>query len=241
MPTLHEIVEETTNTASLVWVTPEADKHIAYLARVSNNKATPEDPAEKLIAYLIRNKHWSPFEMASMCVKIETTRDISAQILRHRSFSFQEFSTRYAEVEDLVFAKECRFQGATNRQSSLTTQEIRALREDATPDAEINGHPLDETVAYFDAVIHETRVRSMEAYRELLDRGVAKEVARAVLPIGLMPTKLYMTGTIRSWLHYVELRATSHTQAEHRVIAEAVLCLLREHLPSTFKAWEQSQ
>lgn len=200
----------------LKWYTPQGDKMIAHMARVSNSKATDSDPAERLIGYLIRNKHWSPAEMASVCLEISTQRDISAQILRHRSFSFQEFSTRYAQVEKLLYSTECRFQGTTNRQSSKTFDDLVA---EHGPVPGVNGELAEETVSYFDAVVNETRTRSMEAYEELLRRGVAKEVARRILPIGLMPTRLYMTGTLRSWVHYLSLRMAPSTQTEHRVIA----------------------
>lgn len=211
---------------STIWATPKGDQSIAYLARVSNSKAQPDDPGHKLIEYLLRNHHWSPFEMASLTLEIRTQRDISAQILRHRSFSFQEFSTRYAEVEELLAVTECRFQDTTNRQSSFTMDQLTG---DFVDDAEA-------TVAYFDAVINETRTRSLEAYAELLRRGVAKEVARRILPIGLIPTKLYMNGTVRSWLHYCSERTKPGVQKEHRMIAIHALNELFMSYPQTVKA-----
>lgn len=219
---------------STIWATPNGDVNIAYLARVSNSKATPDDPGERLIGFLLRNHHWSPFEMSSLCLEIRTQRDISAQILRHRSFSFQEFSTRYAAVEELLAVTECRFQDTKNRQSSLTLAEYLTdgrCHEDMTDEAGAEG-----TAAYFDAVVNETRVRSLEAYQELLRRGVAKEVARRILPIGLMPTKLYMTGTVRSWLHYCAERVKPGVQKEHRVIAIHALNELFRNFPMVTKA-----
>lgn len=219
---------------STIWVTPNGDTNIAYLARVSNSKAQPGDPGDKLVGFLLRNHHWSPFEMSSLCLEIRTQRDISAQILRHRSFSFQEFSTRYAAVEELLAVTECRFQDSKNRQSSLTLAEYLTdgrCHEDMTDEAGAEG-----TAAYFDAVVNETRVRSLEAYQELLRRGVAKEVARRILPIGLMPTKLYMTGTVRSWLHYCSERTKPGVQKEHRVIAIHALNELFKAYPMVTKA-----
>lgn len=216
---------------STIWATEDGDKRIAYLARVSNSKATPDMPSHRLISYLLRNKHWSPLEMASACLEIRTQRDISAQILRHRSFSFQEFSTRYAEVEELLAVTECRWQDPKNRQSSRTFDQ---MAENAGTTGEVEY--LEATIAYFDAVVNETRVRSLEAYQELLRRGVAKEVARRILPIGLMPTKLYMTGTVRSWLHYLSLRLHPHTQKEHRMVAFGVYRELCKSFPDTVGA-----
>lgn len=206
---------------STVWATPDGDKNIAYLARVSNPKAQPNDPGTRLIGFLLRNHHWSPFEMASLCLEIRTQRDISAQICRHRSFSFQEFSTRYADVEDLLAVVECRFQDDANKQNSFS---LAAM-------AEMNSNENEETVAYFDAVVNETRTRSLEAYQELRRRGVAKEVARRILPIGLIPTKMYMTGTVRSWLHYCAERVKPGVQKEHRLIAIHVLQQLWLNFP----------
>ena len=221
----------------LKWYTPQGDAMIAHMARVSNSKATPDDPAQSLIGYLLRSHHWSPFEMANLCLEIETQRDISAQILRHRSFSFQEFSTRYAAVEELLHSTECRWQDPKNRQSSRTFDD---LVEEHGPWPEVNGELAEATVSYFDAVVNETRVRSMEAYEELLRRGVAKEVARRILPIGLMPTRMYMNGTVRSWLHYVSERTKPGVQKEHRAIAQEAANILRRCFPWTFAAAVES-
>lgn len=230
---------------STIWATPQGDQQIAYLARVSNSKAKPDDPGEKLIGYLLRNHHWSPFEMANLTLEIRTQRDISAQILRHRSFSFQEFSTRYAEVEDLLAVTECRWQGKTNRQSSTTLEQILEEVEIASaergdePDSSMVEKATDKltgTQSYFDAVVNETRVRSLEAYEELLRLGVAKEVARRILPIGLIPTRIYMNGTVRSWLHYCSERVKPGVQKEHRVIAIHALNELFKAYPMVVKA-----
>lgn len=231
---------------SLIWATDE--QHIAYLARVSNTKAAPDDPGEKLIAYLLRNHHWSPFEMASMCVEINTTRDITNQIIRHRSFSFQEFSTRYADVEELTYYKECRFQDDKNRQNSFEAskrlERLSAEREDPhRPSADIL-REIDEvqaTLSYFDAVVNETRTRSMEAYQELRRRGVAKEVARCILPFGLLPSKIYMAGTVRSWIHYLQERTKPGVQKEHREIALAVKGVFDSAYPMVSSAIGLSQ
>lgn len=214
---------------SLQWVTPNADKHIAYLARVSNTKATPDQPSAKLISYLLRNHHWSPFEMASMCIEINTTRDITNQIIRHRSFAFQEFSTRYADVEVLETWRECRFQDEKNRQNSFTAEEVDGLTRTRS---------INEDVRWWEARIAELSATSSELYSEARRRGIAKEVARAVLPFGLLPSKIYMAGTIRSWLHYIGERTKPGVQKEHREMAVACGELLRANLPDTWAAYE---
>jgi thymidylate synthase (FAD) len=201
---------------SLKWATPDGDKMIAHMARVSNPKATPDDPAEKLISYLLRHHHWSPFEMASMCVEINTTRDITAQILRHRSFSFQEFSTRYADVEELEDFRECRFQDDKNRQNSFEVQPGTVGAQDA---------------AWWDAEVKWLAEHAGNVYAAARERGIAKEVARCILPIGLIPSKLYMTGTVRSWLHYCAERMKPGVQKEHREVAEACWRILGQQFP----------
>jgi thymidylate synthase (FAD) len=196
------------------------------MARVSNPKATLDDPSAKLIKFLIRNRHWSPFEMVNLCLEIHTERDISAQILRHsKEFRFQEFSTRYAEVEDLRWSTECRFQDNKNRQNSIEYD------PDKHDDPEV-----EKTVSYFDAVVNETRERSLEAYRELLERGVAKECARRILPIGLCPTVMYINSNLRGWIHYLAERTKSGVQKEHREIALAVEPIFAEHFPMVWDA-----
>lgn len=213
------------------WATPDGDRLIAHIARVSNRKATIDDPSSKLIKYLIRNRHWSPFEMVNLCLEIHTERDISAQILRHsKEFRFQEFSTRYAEVEDLRWYTECRFQDTKNRQNSLTIEQLRQ------GGCDFDEEKANETVSYFYSVVNETRQRSLEAYRELLERGVAKEVARRILPIGLCPTVMYINSNLRGWIHYLAERTKPGVQKEHREIALAVEPIFAEHFPTVWDA-----
>lgn len=197
----------------LIWATPDGENLVAYMARVSNpaNQDNKETSA-KLLQYLVRNKHWSPFEMVSACVEIETTRDIARQILRHRSFAFQEFSQRYAVATEFETG-ETRLQDLKNRQSSL-------LNED---------RELDETWqrAQKDLIDH-----SVRAYQWALDNGIAKEVARKVLPEGLTGSRMYMTGSLRSWIHYLQVRLDPSTQKEHREVAEKVLVALQKDFPN---------
>ena len=186
---------------------------VAYCARVSNpaNQLNTET-SEKLIRYLIKHAHWSPLEMVSACVEIETTRDIARQILRHRSFSFQEFSQRYA-VADLGWEKkEARLQDTKNRQNSLATE--------------------DEMLAVEWERAQKRAIYAAEReYKWALENGIAKEQARAVLPEGLTVSRLYMQGTLRSWLHYIELRSGPETQKEHREIAQACAVALESIFP----------
>ena len=204
----------------LMWATPDADKQIAYMCRVSNPDNQDNAEFKRLLKYLMDNKHISPFEMASMCVQIDTTRDISRQILRHRSFSFQEFSQRYEDAGKLgdMVERECRLQDVKNRQSSLKTD-----------DKELTDNFTESQQYIWKCAI--------ESYQEALSMGIAKEQARALLPEGLTPTRMYMTGTIRSWIHYIQVRADETTQKEHRVIAERVLQVLREAAPVTAAAF----
>lgn len=176
---------------------------IAFCARVSNpGNQTNHETSEKLIRYLIKNQHWSPLEMVNVCLEIETTRDIARQILRHRSFSFQEFSQRYA-VADLGFEfKEARLQDEKNRQNSIEVDDLGLQANWETQQ---------------DYVIH----AAQKAYRWALENGIAKEQARAVLPEGVTTSRLYMNGTLRSWVHYIQLRSEKGTQKEHREIALA--------------------
>jgi len=201
----------------LVHVTPDAEELISYMARVSNpSNQTNTKTSAKLIKYLIEHSHWSPFEMVNMCVEIETTRSIAAQILRHRSFSFQEFSQRYARVTELPQVPELRRQDKKNRQNSI---------DDLDP-VLVNTLQYDAVKLYADA---------NRLYQRMLDCGVAKECAREVLPIST-PTRMYMNGTIRSWLHYCDLRTSNGTQREHAKIAAQVQDLLYEHLPNVSEA-----
>jgi len=180
-----------------------AQELVAYCARVSNPaNQTNTETSEKLIRYLIKHQHWSPLEMVSACLEIETTRDIARQILRHRSFSFQEFSQRYA-VADLGFEfKEARLQDVKNRQNSIETDNAGL---------QLNWETQQDYVI----------AAAQKSYRWALEKGIAKEQARAVLPEGLTVSRLYMQGTLRSWLHYIELRSGPETQKEHRAIAIA--------------------
>jgi len=176
---------------------------VAFCARVSNpSNQINRETSEKLIQYLIKNQHWSPLEMVSMCLEINTTRDIARQILRHRSFSFQEFSQRYANpVEELEFVvREARLQDTKNRQNSI----------------EINDSELQTWWKHQQELVIE-KVKSI--YKESIERGIAKEQARAILPEGLTLSKLYMNGTLRSWIHYIQLRSANGTQKEHMMIA----------------------
>lgn len=196
---------------------------VAYCARVSNpaNQANHET-APRLLNYLARNHHWSPFEMAHAVIEINTTRDIARQILRHRSFSFQEFSQRYAAVVDDAVIREARLQDTTNRQNSLT----------------IEDDDLRKWWAYKqEEIAHATS----EAYASALKLGIAKEVARAVLPEGLTPSRLYMSGSVRSWIHYIQLRAGNGTQKEHREIAVMCKLALLHVMPSIKEILDATQ
>ena len=206
------------HSAKLVWITPNAEALVGKIARVSNPSNEDNPDVEKLIKYLIKHKHWSPFEMVSMCVEIVTTRAISPQILRHRSFSFQEFSQRYAIPTD-TFATvlpDLRRQDTANRQNSIDDLE-------------------NETQEYYEQRIDDHFRESVRLYESLLHSGVAKECARSVLPINTV-TKLYMSGTIRSWLHYVDLRGSNGTQKEHMSIARSVGEILDTEVPTIARA-----
>ena len=207
----------------LIHVTPDAESLIAYMARVSNPNAKQGDPSAKLIKYLIDHKHWSPFEMVNMCVQIETTRSVAAQILRHRSFSFQEFSQRYAQVVLPTNIPHLRRQDLKNKQNST----------DDLPQA---------TVDEFNVKIDSLFELSQHLYQEMLTAGVAKECARDVLPLA-SPTKLYMNGSLRSWLHYTDLRCAKSadgtptgTQLEHKQIADQVKLLIQQQFPTVYSA-----
>ena len=199
------------HSAELVWITPDAEKLIGKIARVSNPANEDNPNVVGLLKYLIKHKHWSPFEMASMCLEIQTTRAIAPQILRHRSFSFQEFSQRYAVATE-VEMPHLRRQDLKNRQNSI----------DDMPEA-IEANFGQDIFDHFEA--------GKKLYQEMLDAGVAKECARAVLPLNTT-TRLYMSGTIRSWLHYIDLRSWHGTQWEHTQIALNALQILKEQLPT---------
>ena len=205
------------HSASLVHATEKGDDLISYMARVSN-PANQNKPSPKLIKYLIKHKHWSPFEMVNMCVEINTTRSIAAQILRHRSFSFQEFSQRYSNVEDLgePSIPNLRRQDTTNRQNSID---------------DIGENCKTEWYKEIDALYkHSTRL-----YKDMLKAGIAKECAREVLTLA-SPSKLYMNGTLRSWIHYVQLRSAHGTQREHQSIAIQVKDIIASTFPKVFEA-----
>ena len=190
-----------------------AQELVAYCARVSNpGNQTNTDTSEKLIRYLIKHNHWSPLEMVSACLEIETTRDIARQILRHRSFSFQEFSQRYA-VADLGFEfKETRLQDVKNRQNSLATDDPELDRWWQSQQGFVSTH-------------------INMIYNKAIELGIAKEQARAILPEGITTSRLYMQGTLRSWLHYIELRSGPETQKEHRLVAQACAAALEPIFP----------
>jgi len=192
---------------------------IAFCARVSNpSNQMNTETSEKLIRYLVKHAHWSPLEMVSACLEIETTRDIAHQIVRHRSFSFQEFSQRYANpVEDLAFERrDARLQDHTNRQNSISLEESE------------EANSLQQAwLAHQDAVV----LAANKAYAWAVKNGIAKEQARVVLPEGLTKTRLYMNGTLRSWVHYIELRSANGTQLEHMEIAKACAEVIKEIFP----------
>ena len=208
----------------------DAQELVAFCARVSNpSNQMSLDTSTKLIKYLINNQHWSPLEMVNACLEIETTRDIARQILRHRSFSFQEFSQRYAdptkEMEDAFELRECRLQDTTNRQNSIaidtTIQEHRVLA--------IEWERCQRRVLLW----------VKQEYNWAIDHGIAKEQARALLPEGLTKSRLYMNGTLRSWIHYIQLRSANGTQLEHVNIAKACAEVIAEVFPLTNQLVQQ--
>jgi thymidylate synthase (FAD) len=196
----------------------DAQELIAYCARVSNPaNQFNTDTSEKLIRYLVKHQHWSPLEMVSVCLEIETTRDIARQILRHRSFSFQEFSQRYA-VADLGWElKETRLQDTKNRQNSIQLSGLTLKEQNLMEQWRVKQEQLIQDAEH--------------AYDWAIDNGIAKEQARAVLPEGLTVSRLYMQGTIRSWLHYIQLRSGPETQKEHRLVALACAGVLETIFP----------
>jgi len=200
----------------LVWATPDLDKHLAYIARVSNPNNQDNPNKEGLFKYMMREGHVSPFEMCNMCVEITTTRDIARQVLRHRSFSFQEFSQRYADTILLPQAesRECRMQDTKNRQNSIVST-----------DAEVN--------AKWASLQQDVIELSLQNYLTALTIGVAKEQARALLPEGLTTSRMYMNGNMRSWIHYLNSRLHLSTQKEHRIVAQQVLDIMRVAAPVT--------
>jgi len=201
----------------LIHSTPNGDNLIAYMARVSNpaNQSNTETSG-KLISYLIKHKHWSPFEMVNMCVEIHTTRSIAQQILRHRSFSFQEFSQRYAQVVDSPVIPDLRRQDSKNRQNSIDDFD-----------------PVEKQ--HFQIQLQQHYDQSLHLYQQMLQAGVAKECAREVLPLST-PTKMYMNGSLRSWIHYCDLRCGNGTQLEHKIIADQCKELIIQQFPLVSEA-----
>ena len=208
-------------TVKFVSVTPDAEKTMAYIARVSNPKNQDNEKFAGLLKYCIKHNHWSVFEQSSMTLEIETTRGLGAQILRHRSFTFQEFSQRYADTNllaDEIPMFDLRSQDLKNRQNSI---------DDIPKNKKAD---LQEKIA-------EHFVASMDLYNELLANGIAKECARFVLPLAT-PTRLYMTGSCRSWIHYINLRSAHGTQKEHMNIAKECMKIFVEQFPSVSEALE---
>ncbi len=206
-------------TVKLVSVTPDAEKHMAYVARVSNPKNQDNEKFAGLLKYCIQHGHWSVFEQAHMTVEIETTRGLAAQILRHRSFTYQEFSQRYADsslLGETIPLPALRRQDDKNRQNSI--DDIDPLTQQ---DFEI------KMQRHFES--------GMKLYKEMLDAGIAKECARFVLPLAT-PTRLYMTGSVRSWVHYIDLRSAHGTQKEHMDVAEGVRSIFAEQFPTVAQA-----
>lgn len=210
-------------TVEVVWVTPDAEKHLAYIARVSNPDNQENPNYAKLLKYMLDNGHWSPFEMVNLCIEINTTRDIARQILRHRSFSFQEASQRYQTVDkfgEMVY-RECRLQDEKNRQNSLPCED-------------------EKLAAGWEAVQYLAFQRAKGEYEGAISAGIAKEVARALLPEGLTPSRMYVNGNLRSWIHYVQVRTDPTTQKEHRLIAEEVKQLMIREFPAISEVLEWS-
>lgn len=204
----------------LIWSTPNGDNLVAYMARVSNpDNQDNTETAPNLIRYLLKNAHWSPLEMVSCCIEITTWRDIARQILRHRSFSFQEFSQRYANVDSLpeLPARECRLQDVKNRQNSISANDV-----------ELAGYWSDEQ--------EEIMTIARTAYQNAIDAGIAKEVARVLLPEGLTPSRMYMSGNLRSWVHYLQVRMGNGTQKEHAEIAHMIRDILAAEFPMIIEA-----
>lgn len=197
-------------------LTPE--ELIVFTARVSNpSNQMNFETSDKLVSYLVKNKHWSPFEMVDMTVEITTSRGIAQQILRHRSFSFQEFSQRYSKVNNIEPVN-LRYKGETNRQSSSDNLSL-------------------EDSEYFNQKLNDIFELSQNVYNEMIEKNVAKECARFILPIST-ETTLYMKGSVRSWIHYLQIRCDSHTQLEHRHIAQSILEIFKNNFPNISKAIE---
>ena len=209
------------NNVKLISVTPDAEKHIAYCARVSNPQNQENEKFSGLLKYCIKHQHWSIFEQSFMTLELNTSRGIAAQVLRHRSFTYQEFSQRYADVNWLdsgIPIPELRRQDEKNRQNSI---------DDIDP----------EQIKFLNQRIEKYFNEGMDLYNELLREGIAKECARFVLPLAV-PTRLYMTGSVRSWIHYITLRSANGTQKEHMDIANDAKRIFKEQFPSIAEALE---
>jgi thymidylate synthase (FAD) len=204
---------------SVVWATADAENLIAYMARVSNPENQDNPEYEKLIRYLIKHKHWSPFEMVNVCMSISCTRDIARQILRHRSITFQECSQRYAVAQDYEVS-DARMQDKENRQNSIVSTDLELNR-------------------WWDEQQKKVISSVSKLYDHALQTGIAKEVARKVLPEGLTMSRMYVNGTLRSWMHYTQLRCGVDTQAEHRQIALQIRKKLSTLFPTVMGALEE--
>jgi len=205
----------------LISVTPDAEKHMAYCARVSNPSNQENDNFSGLLKYCIKHQHWSIFEQASMTLEINTTRGIAAQVLRHRSFTYQEFSQRYADsslLAEAIPVPELRRQDTKNRQNSIDDVDPFVQQE-------------------FEIKMKKHFDEAMVLYQSMLDMGIAKECARFVLPLAT-PTRIYMTGTVRSWIHYIDLRSGHGTQKEHMDIANSAKAIFCEQFPAVAEAME---
>jgi thymidylate synthase (FAD) len=217
------MMDTQTELVKLISVTPDAEKHMAYCARVSNPANQENEKFSGLLKYCIQHQHWSIFEQATMTVEINTTRGLAAQILRHRSFTFQEFSQRYADSSLLgdIPVPDLRRQDTKNRQNSI---------DDVDP----------FIVQKYQILMQDHFQHAMNLYKQMLDDGIAKESARFVLPLAT-PTRLYMTGSVRSWLHYIDLRSGHGTQKEHMDIAEAAKCIFCCQFPTVAEAmgWQR--
>ena len=204
----------------LITLTPDAEKNMAFVARVSNPNNQDNENFSGLLKYCIKHQHWSVFEQAHMTLEIETTRAIAAQILRHRSFTFQEFSQRYAQSNELgeIDLPELRRQDSKNRQNSIDDLDVKVVDK-------LNR----QMITLFSS--------AQSLYNQMIEEGVAKECARMVLPL-CTPTRIYMTGSVRSWIHYIDLRSAHGTQKEHMEIAEACKDIFKEQFPTVSEALE---
>ena len=220
---MRSLMMTTDTPIKLVSVTPDAEKTMAYVARVSNPKNQDNEKFAGLLRYCIQHGHWSVFEQAHMTVEINTTRGLAAQILRHRSFTYQEFSQRYADsslLGDEIPLPALRSQDLKNRQNSVDDVDPLVIQD-------------------FNSKMQKHFIDGMKLYKEMLDAGIAKECARFVLPLAT-PTRLYMTGSVRSWVHYIDLRSAHGTQKEHMDLVENVRSIFKEQFPTVSEAlgWE---